>query len=115
MNVRIHIERMVLEGSAMTKSDAQRLQASVESELVRLVKNGTLSREMLTGGAFQRISVPAVPEHAAHAPSGLGRQIARAVFRGIGNEGRESRKRASSGPSRRTDASAAATTTALSN
>jgi len=85
MKVRIHIERMVLDGPPMTRSQLDQLRSAVESELAQLVQSGHLSPEILAGGAIRGISVPAIPERAARAPVGLGNQIARAMFRGIGS------------------------------
>jgi len=105
--VRIHIDRLSLEGPAMSESQAKRLQTAVESELGQLVREGQLSSEVLVGGALRRISVPPVPEHAEHAPTGLGRQIARAIFRGIGDERKNLPKRENAAGGRRSDKPAA--------
>jgi hypothetical protein len=100
MKVRIHIERVVLDGPSMTKSQLDRLRAAVESELAQLVQTGHLSPELLAGGAIRGISVPTIPERAAHAPVGLGNQIARAVFRGIGSDHGRMLNRRNGGPGR---------------
>jgi len=102
MNVRINIGRMILEGLPLTTSQAARIQAAVESELARLLTVGGLSREMIAGGAFGQISVPAIALPPEQAPPVLGRQIARAIYRGIGHKRREVRKGSATGPGART-------------
>jgi len=97
VNVRIHIERMVLDGIPLTKSQAARIQSAVEFELARLLTAGGLSREMIAGGAFSEISVPAITQPRGQTPPTLGQQIARAVYGGIGDKRREVRKGSSTG------------------
>jgi len=92
MNVRIHIERMILEGAPLTKPEAACIQAAVESELGRLLTAGGLSPGTTAGGAFARISVPATATLSEQTPPLVGRQIAGAIYRGIGDSRREARK-----------------------
>jgi len=83
MNIRLHIDRLVLEGLPVTRSQGPLVQAAVEAELSRLMSEGGLAQELASGGA-----VPSVPADginlAGGSPANIGRQIARAVYGGIG-------------------------------
>jgi len=83
MNIRVHIERLVLEGLPLTRSQGPLVQAAVEAELARLMTEGGLAQELALGGA-----VPSVPADgikvAGGSPDHIGRQIARSVYGGIG-------------------------------
>jgi len=83
MNIKLHIERLVLEGLPVGQSQGPLVQAAVEAELSRLLAEGDLAAELAEGGA-----VPSVPADsiklAGGSPSEMGRQIARSVYGGIG-------------------------------
>jgi hypothetical protein len=83
MSIRVHIESLVLEGLPITRSQGPLVQAAVEAELARLMAEGGLAQELASGGA-----VPSVPagniKLAGGGPNHIGRQIARAVYGGIG-------------------------------
>jgi hypothetical protein len=84
MNVNLNIERLVLEGFQLRPGEHLLVRASAERELSRLLTQGGLAPEVLSG-----VSVPAVRAGdisvAGGADAGaLGRQIARAVYGGIG-------------------------------
>jgi hypothetical protein len=93
MAVDLHIEELVLHGFAAR--DRGRIAAAVESELARLLSAGSAQAllgnpaglESLNGGVFE-VKAGAQPQDA-------GKQIARAVFRGL-----ENRAGASASPSR---------------
>jgi hypothetical protein len=83
MNIKLHIERLVLEGLPLGRSQGPLVQAAVEAELARLLSEGGLAAELAAGGA-----VPSVPAEgiklAGGGPGDMGRQIARSVYGGIG-------------------------------
>jgi len=105
MKLRIHIDRMVLDGFAITASQRGQLQAAVENELARLIAtSGSLGTDSVDqkrdvgsrgGTAIQSLqhqsgAVPSVvagpfdpPQGSS--PSQLGQHIARSVHGGIGN------------------------------
>ena len=81
MNVRLHIEELVLEG--FPPGDRHRIAEAVQAELARLfadegVPSGPASGESaptLDGGTF-----PVAPQAG---PSRIGAQVAQAVYRGL--------------------------------
>jgi hypothetical protein len=83
MNIEIHIERLVLDGLAVSRADAPLVQAAVEAELSRLLTNGALAPNLLAGGAVPRLRAAAIPAPHGGEPTGLGTQIARSVYGGI--------------------------------
>jgi hypothetical protein len=81
MTIRVHIERLVLEGLPISRNDGPAVQAAVEGELARLLAGNTPS---LSGGATPRVSAPAVALGGNDSPAQVGRQIARSVYGGLG-------------------------------
>jgi len=84
MNVDLHIERLILEGVDLAPGQRPGLQAAVESELTRLLTEGGLAPQLTAGGALPRVTSPAIQLGHGDAPTTLGRQIAGAVYGGIG-------------------------------
>lgn len=83
MNVKLHIERLVLDG-VDGNGQPQLLQAAIEAELARLLAEGGLAAALGGGGAMPRIALPAI-ELAQGEPAGaVGARIAGAVYGGIG-------------------------------
>ncbi|HYX53126.1 MAG TPA: hypothetical protein VE783_06725 [Candidatus Limnocylindrales bacterium] len=86
MKLYLHIDRLVLDGIPLERTQRGRVRAAVEQELARLLKSGGLARDLRSGSA-----VPAVQGRNMHLQKGrqytdLGRQIAGAVYSGIGNK-----------------------------
>jgi hypothetical protein len=84
MNIRLHIERLILDGLPVNSVQSPQVKAAVEAELTRLLTADGLHNEFSRGGA-----VPRVPATAFHllrhdSPTGVGRQIAQSVYGGIG-------------------------------
>lgn len=84
MNITLHIEKLVLGGLPLTKSQGPLIRAAVEAELMRLIAAHGLTQELCTGGAF-----PFVPTKGLRFTNGadvahLGARIAQAVYGGIG-------------------------------
>jgi hypothetical protein len=82
MNIRLHIERLVLGGSPVTRGEVPRVKAAMEAELTRLLTAGGVSSELAAGGAMPMVN--AVDIRVSAAPSRLGTQIAQSVYAGIG-------------------------------
>lgn len=80
--IRVHIERLVLEGLPVERRQGPLVQAAVEAELSRLLAKGGLGPELASGGA-----VPSVPAGSISlergTPARIGRQIAGAVWKGM--------------------------------
>jgi hypothetical protein len=84
MNVRLNIDRLVIDGIDVSAADRPRLQRAVESELARLIARDGIHRELASGIAVPSISVPAIGVGATPTPQHLGNAIASSVHDGIG-------------------------------
>lgn len=84
MDIRVHIERLVLEGIPVSPGERPLIQAALEAELAdRLAAGG---HGALAGGATPRLDTGTIhlsrqPESAA-----LGRQIAGAIHAGLARD-----------------------------
>jgi hypothetical protein len=84
MDVRLHIERLVLDGASIGHADRARLVSAVEAELGRLLATRGLPDAAAAGWA-----TPAVDGGSIAPPANartFGRDVARAVYRGLGGE-----------------------------
>jgi hypothetical protein len=84
MNIRLHIERLVLDGLPVTSAQGPRVKAAIEAELGRLLSEGGVSPELASGAALPSVHAPAVQSPRGIAPAQLGTQIAQSVFAGVG-------------------------------
>ena len=84
MNIRLHIEHLVLEGLPVSRAQGAQVKAAVEAELSRLLSERGVAREFQSGMAVP--SVNAAPMHMPRVttPGALGTEIARSVFTGVG-------------------------------
>src|SRR5690242_17490105 len=80
MTIRIHIERLVLEGFPEAPDGSASLQSACESELTRLVVQGGLHPTLASGGAWARLSGDSIRFQNDAKPAALGTQIARAAY-----------------------------------
>jgi hypothetical protein len=83
--LRVHVERLVLDGLAVAPGERPALQAAVEAELARLLAEGGLASHLQAGGAQPYARGGMVRAAQGGDPAALGRQIARAVYGGIGS------------------------------
>ncbi|MFL6672249.1 MAG: hypothetical protein ACJ8LG_03035 [Massilia sp.] len=81
MTLRVHIERLVLDGVG---APPQLLQAALQVELARLLAQGGLAPELARGAAVARIAAPAPALATEAGGAQVGVQIAAAVYGGIG-------------------------------
>ena len=84
MNVRLHIERLLLDGVDIEPGQRELLQAAVEAELVNLITLGGVANGITTGGTIPRVAGHSIQLQSEHGPAELGRNIAGAVYGGIG-------------------------------
>lgn len=84
MNIEVHIERLILDGVTVAPRERSRLQAAVESELARLLAEGDLSPALWGGGALPSVPAGSVDLASDRDAAGLGHEIARATYGGIG-------------------------------
>jgi hypothetical protein len=80
MNIKIHIERLVLDGLPVTAAQGAHVSAAVENELARLLAGIGLSHALRTGGAVPAIRADRVRVPNELQPARLGREIANAVY-----------------------------------
>lgn len=84
MNVRLHIDRLVLDGIDVSAADRPRLQAAIEQELTRLIGAGGISPELAGGVALPSVRAPQIALAPEAKPAQLGTAIAGAVYGGVG-------------------------------
>lgn len=76
MSLHLHIDRLVLEGTALTPRDGARLQATLGAELARQLQAHALQPELAKGIALPSLPVAAMTlPHAVNA-SNMGHSIA---------------------------------------
>lgn len=84
MNIRVHIDRLILDGVALKRGEGNAVKHAMERELGRLLLENGLHSEFQRGGA-----VPLVSTNGFHPPTNasskeLGMHIAQSVYGGIG-------------------------------
>jgi len=84
MNVRVSIDRLVLDGITVWAAQRPALREAVETELARLLAAGGVGEQWRQGGAVPHVAGGAVTVPAGEDPALLGRRIAEAVYGGIG-------------------------------
>jgi hypothetical protein len=81
MTVRLHIERLVVEGLELTAADAARLKESITNELTaRFAEGGPGEWTSLSVPTLERLHVAAEP---SQGPGALGRHVGAALHRGL--------------------------------
>jgi hypothetical protein len=88
MNVRLHIERLVLDGLELERGHEPLLRAALEAELTRLIADGGgggANHLRAAAGMVPRLSAPGIETAGGGGePAQLGRQIARSVYDSLG-------------------------------
>jgi len=83
MRINLHIERLVLDGLPIERTQGSKIRAAVEQELTRLLASGGLSSQLRTGGAIPLLRGRNIKLRKGASPAGVGAKIARAVHEGI--------------------------------
>lgn len=83
MNITLHIDRVVLDGLPVTRSQGALVQAAIEAELAQLLTEGGLASDLQSGVAVPHVKADAI-QPTNNNPRQLGQQIARSVYGGIG-------------------------------
>ena len=81
MNIQVHIERLVLDGVPLARGQEATLQATVETELTRLLAEG--GPLALTGGAVPVLNGGTMALADGANAHQVGRGVAQAVYGGI--------------------------------
>jgi hypothetical protein len=84
MTVRVHIERLVLDGLPIERREGVAVQAAVEAELTRLLAEGGIAAALRSGGALPGVHGGAITLAHAAQPTGIGQQIAQSVYAAMG-------------------------------
>jgi hypothetical protein len=77
MSLHLHIDHLVLEGTALMARDGAQLQAALGAELANLLRSGGLHPELAKGIALPSLPTPPMSLPVSPDPASLGRQIAR--------------------------------------
>jgi hypothetical protein len=85
VKINLHIERLVLDGLPVSRLQGSLVQAAVERELARLLVTGGLSPGFQAGGAVPSLRVGNIRLEKERQPGAIGKQIADAVYGGIGD------------------------------
>jgi hypothetical protein len=88
MKIKVHIERLVLHGLPVSRSQGHLVQATLERELTQLLANGGLSDGLRAGGAVPALPAKNIRLQKDTQPGSVGKQIAGAVYGGIGSNRR---------------------------
>ena len=84
MNIKLHVDQLILDDLPIPHSQRPVLQAAIETELIRLLTADGLSSSLLTGGAVPHLSAETIHLAPNSNPTLLGQQIAQSVYGGIG-------------------------------
>jgi hypothetical protein len=84
MSVRVHIDRVVLDGISVSAAGRPHLRAAIESELARLIAAGGISPELAGGIAVPSVRAPEMSFAGNAEPAQIGRRIAHSVYAGVG-------------------------------
>jgi hypothetical protein len=84
MNVKLHIERLILEGITLSARERAVLNGAVTTELTRLISEGGLPAAMPARGIVPSLAAGTVQLGHDNNPILLGQQIAQAVYGGNG-------------------------------
>jgi hypothetical protein len=87
MNIRLQIERLVVDGLPLAPGQAAQLGAAAEAELARLLAEGGLAPGLLSGAAVPSVPGGALRLAGAAGPLQIGRAVARSVYAGLGAAG----------------------------
>jgi len=84
MKIRLHIERLVLDGLPLERRQAPQVQAALERELSRLLSAEGRGRDWRTDGAVARLKAPAIRLTKGNPPQAIGRDIAKSIHAALG-------------------------------
>ncbi len=84
MKINLHVERLVLEGFALTPRQQRLLRETAAAELARLLQEGGLPLPPGGGLDIARLQAPPIHPGAPLDAAALGREIARSLVGGLG-------------------------------
>jgi hypothetical protein len=83
MKIRVHIERLVLEGLPLQRAQGPLVQRAVEAELARLLAGSGVGNDLRSAGTIPRTAGSPVQYANETSPRQLGTQIAQSVHAGL--------------------------------
>ncbi|MCW8084278.1 hypothetical protein [Sabulicella glaciei] len=84
MEVRVHIERLILDGPSLGPADRERLEAALSTELSRMIAERGLPPGVARGFAIPG-SIGGTVSRPSTDPEAYGRALAGAVYAGLGD------------------------------
>ena len=84
MNVSLYIDRLILDGLPLSEASGPHVQAAIETELARLISVGGVSPTFAGDRVVPSLRGGDVQMTAGGGDADLGRQIAGALYGGIG-------------------------------
>jgi hypothetical protein len=84
MNIRLHIEHLLLDGLPVSRAQGAQVKAAAEAELGRLLSERGVAHDFRSGIAVPSVNAGAMQVPRGVTPGALGRQIARSVVKGVG-------------------------------
>ena len=84
MSITVHIERLILDGVSIPQRQRPQVQVAFEVELARLIIAEGLGIDLQTNGMQPCISGGDIQLEDVNDPAQLGKRIAKAVYKGIG-------------------------------
>ncbi len=87
MNVKLHIDRLVLEGIPLSASQGAAVKAAMARELARLLRTHGIGGELQQSRMLSHIQAAGIDVRGSANHGALGRQIAQSVYRSVGKSG----------------------------
>lgn len=81
--IHLYIDRLILDGLPVDRSQALQLQSSMETELTRLLMENGLSTDFQTGAAVPSFRANPIQLTAGNNSTQIGAQIAESVYSGM--------------------------------
>lgn len=86
MKIRIHVDRLILEGLPVTSHQGPLVQAAMEAELTRLFTDSDFTAGLQSSVAVPNLQANAIQLSATNTPTQMGNQIAGSVYSRIGDK-----------------------------
>lgn len=83
MKINLHIDRVILDGLRLADGQQKVLQATIQEELLSLIKDQGFEGELLGGGARPFLAADGIQLERGYSPIQLGRQIAQSIYGGL--------------------------------
>lgn len=84
MRIELKIDRLILDGLPVERSQSSLVKAAVEEELSRLLTRGGVAGKMESDSSLPILRGKEIRVQKGEEPQGVGRRIARAVYGEIG-------------------------------